>query len=71
MKRILIEGLLWGAFMFLMNTFLFNINNVEKFTLPYVLFQFLIWSGAGLIFGIANHYIRIYTAKRKQEKEVK
>ena len=67
-KLWIIEGLVWGVFMFLMMGILFPLAQKEPFTTKRVLLSLLYWLIGGLVYGYILKLFQNYVQKRKQSK---
>lgn len=67
-KYWVIEGLVWGVFMFLMMGILFPLAQKEPFTTKRVLLSLLYWLIGGLVYGYISKLFQNYVQKRKQSK---
>lgn len=67
-KYWVIEGLVWGAFMFLMMGILFPLAQKEPLTTKRVLLSLLWWLMGGLIYGYIAKLFNGFIQKRKQSK---
>lgn len=67
-KYWVIEGLVWGVFMFLMMGILFPLAQKESFTTKRVLLSLLYWLIGGLVYGYISKLFQNYVQKRKQSK---
>lgn len=63
-----IEGLVWGVFMFLMMGILFPLAQKEPLTTKRVLLSLLYWLIGGLIYGYILKQFQNYLQKGKQSK---
>jgi hypothetical protein len=67
--RWLIEGVIWGLFMFLFMEVFLKWAQHEDFQQKKMLIGLAWWLGSGLIFGLVSKYFRAFLAKREAKKK--